>query len=521
MNKSIVNILRFGLLVLSVVSMRASAPYTNDWGYSAHGCTSGLEWLYDFDTGLIHWRSTITNVSGWAAANEMYFTTGSGGSAGAQKMSNNTPGITTNSFAAAPGQWLKIFAYIATSPGSMQEPTNFNPTYWRVPPNDEFRMTGTNTAGVPMKIKVYSTQTDAELWDSGVIQPGGSYDSGTQMLPAGTTQFYYKTFSDVGFSDGVWAETGSYGQVGPTSSSYAGGDTSSGGATYPAYVPPLPGSNAPTSSTKNNIAAWAPTVSTGSVSGDTRDLLDKATYKQGIDKVASILSTMGTPNVSAQNEVASKTLAAGTGGPSVSSMLDAAAAQRDIASGVFTAGTMPAVSASKTTPDFTVTFPTVFGGGITVNLDPWQNSTIDTLSGWFRNAMLFLYLALYARFVTQLVREQAQAMGAVQQAKGNAIFSGTGAQISAFAAAGFMTVFVLSALATLAGYLTQNFGFGTVVSLWTADPYSTLPGKVAFMLDKMYPLNAVVLYLIAKPITNIAATKVFVGLSAAIRFIVP
>jgi len=404
----------------------------------------------------------------------------------------------------------------------------------------------TNTSAVPVTYDVIKNGTVSvgtvtvpalttdmlqqyELNEGDTFQPVGTLtdyvlqDGAWITVEDAITSFIPVDAAGAAYTSGWW--TGS----GPGTASATGQAPAAGG------LAPVPGpANLIPVNTPSSLPTSVPTAGSSPVwtspTSATADgeRLDKATYRQGIDKLENKLGTVGAL-VGSKLDLLKTAVEAGTAAH------DAAKAANPGA-GVATAagttakgeaesavGAMPSGgdrAPSTSAPTWSLTMPAAMGGAV-VNTNPFTADRFGPVCSWFRTAFAWLLGLLLAREVAQAFQQASGTMANAQQAKGNALFGGTGAQATALIAAGLMSAIILAGLGLAAVVLTQDHGLGTVASLFSANPYDGLPGGVAYALDQVFPLATIAAYVLARPVIPFAFAKLNIGVAAAVRFVVP
>ena len=285
-------VLYAALYIFGVQAMRGET-YTAF--YSGSGTSSDVTLTINMTTGVY---SAVTHVAAWGTgpggpfpshakmeiANNVAFTSGVveafhpvGPGTGATVTGNYTGTVT-------PGKYFRLGVCAATPAGPpVGGSWTYGSAYQVAGTNDKYRVSGTNGTQVAVKYVVTSVQTGEVLWDSGAIPMGGSYDSGVKIMPAGTSSITVMAFTQFDFRDGVWVELPTMTGGGSTSGPHSGGTGSPG---IPGPTPPGPGGPAPTPGGNGN-QPWIPTGG----GTDTSDLVDKSTFRQGIDKLEAAIGS--------------------------------------------------------------------------------------------------------------------------------------------------------------------------------------------------------------------------------------
>lgn len=167
-----------------------------------------------------------------------------------------------------------------------------------------------------------------------------------------------------------------------------------------------------------------------------------------------------------------------------------------------------------------ITMPAAFGGK-TINFNPMSNSTFAAIVHAFRSALAALVLALLAKGLWKDVGEWVRGFSTVQQAKGNPVLAGTGAQATGLVAAGVMTVAIVTALTGIMGWSFGDITFDMLRSVSTVHPFVTMPANVYGLLSEVFPIQTIWLALFARVSFGIYAASLFAACAAVIRFVVP
>lgn len=173
-----------------------------------------------------------------------------------------------------------------------------------------------------------------------------------------------------------------------------------------------------------------------------------------------------------------------------------------------------------TTPDFTFTFPPIMGGA-SVDLNPFRADRFGPLMAWFRSAVGWSVIALFGWWASAQVKDWVQGASRLPQARGNAVFGGTGAQATALIAAGIITVAVSVFLVGLAAWLVGDFAIPAVLAKMSQSPTAGLATQAAWMLDTCFPVGTIVAAAAARATWNFFAASIFAVAMTVIRFIVP
>lgn len=171
-------------------------------------------------------------------------------------------------------------------------------------------------------------------------------------------------------------------------------------------------------------------------------------------------------------------------------------------------------------PLLEIALPVAFGGA-TFDLNPFQSPRLLTVASWFRTAVAWLAIVLLGKWIWEQLAEWVRGYATIQQAKGNPVVGGTGAQATALAAAGLMTAAIVVAVTSLLAWSFGTMNLPAFVASVTTNPVATIPAGVLWMLDQILPVFTLVSCLVARISFNIYASSLFAGCAAVVRFIVP
>ena len=206
--------------------------------------------------------------------------------------------------------------------------------------------------------------------------------------------------------------------------------------------------------------------------------------------------------------------------PSFSDMSAAGASAGSAESGMITQFSAPSVGSTGAAPDFTIAMPAAFGGK-SFNLNPFSSDRFAAICAWHRKACEWLAVVLFGLWCAKEAGAMIRGVNTANQAKGNAVVAGTGGQATALIAAGAITAVVAVALVAIMTFATTNVGGGTLLSLIDDDPFSGLVGGAVWMMDRLFPLGAIVACFAGRLVWQAAAQSAYVSAAAVIRFIVP
>lgn len=175
---------------------------------------------------------------------------------------------------------------------------------------------------------------------------------------------------------------------------------------------------------------------------------------------------------------------------------------------------------SGSAPTLTVQMPAAFGGK-TFDLNPFQSSRFATIAAWFRTATAWLVVILFGLNAGQTLQSMVIGLGTVQQARGNAVLGGTGAQATAAIAATIISTVTISAVVAVVGYAVGQFSFGSILTASGINPLNGMPATVLWMIDQLLPVAMIVTALVARLTFNLYAIRIYSGVVAFVRFVTP
>jgi len=109
---------------------------------------------------------------------------------------------------------------------------------------------------------------------------------------------------------------------------------------------------------------------------------------------------------------------------------------------------------------------------VQINMNPFQFPQMVSLATWVRAGFAFFFVVGFAVWAREDGSKYIQALPQIQQAKGNAVAGGTGAQATALIAAGLITVAVGTAIVALFTWVSFDFGLGAVTSYMDVNPFN-------------------------------------------------
>jgi len=168
----------------------------------------------------------------------------------------------------------------------------------------------------------------------------------------------------------------------------------------------------------------------------------------------------------------------------------------------------------------TVQMPAAFGGN-TINFNPFTTERLGPVADWFRYALEWLILVVLGIWVFKENKSYVLALGGVQQAKGNPVFGGTGAQATALIAAGIMSAIVVVFVTALLAWSFGGLNMVGFVSKIGVNPFLGLLADSFWMLTKVYPVEVTIAALLARLTFNAYASPLYLVCLTAVRFVIP
>lgn len=175
-----------------------------------------------------------------------------------------------------------------------------------------------------------------------------------------------------------------------------------------------------------------------------------------------------------------------------------------------------AYSVSKTAPNFEIN---MMGRDIDVN--PFRSDRFGGIASFIRAAAEWLCVVGFGLWCFQQLPPMLQAMTGARQATGNAVIGGTGGQATALIAAAGITAAIAVGLVSVMAFAGQDFGAGSLLTVIGVNPLEGIPGAVAYCIDQVVPMSAVIGYMVGRLVWGFAGTAAVLGVASIVRFIVP
>jgi len=294
----------------------------------------------------------------------------------------------STTFTRDPNSWYRVRIYKSNDANVFLEN---NATWWAPDPVTEkrVRIAGTHTGERPIRLVLRSGESD--VVGSIDVQPGASYDQTFTVTEAQETAgLHLDTFVQDSFQDGVWVQKETFDTATATkvgTAEVSGVTLPAGGipdASWEAYSNRGPSSAAPSASTSSTSAWTASNVTTTTTD---QERLDKATYREGVDKLERVLQGKA-------SEVPSAPTTPGT------PAFTAPANPNRLASKLPTAPTIAAPSAPVTAITVALEIPGITVAPVTIDFDrPGFSGPVSIFRGIMLAVMSLIYLVLSIRTV--------------------------------------------------------------------------------------------------------------------------
>jgi hypothetical protein len=380
------------------------------------------------------------------------------------------------------------------------------------PPEKRQFMTLTNTGTRAVE---YAIVRNGEIVGTVVVAPGATVPY-SFVAEVGDVISAFARYPDIEFANGEWTHVpGSVYSVPVLAPAPAQNPVA-----QPAGSPPATGVTAITSPVPAPPASAPPgsgPVWRSGGGGTSTDGLTNAVYREGVEKALEALKTSQGEIVATKTEEQRKAgeVAAGT-------IASTSGEAKTTAVGVFDGLIVdaPPVATGGVVPDFSITFPASFGGK-TINLNPFLSSRFGNVMSWFRSAVGWLALAALAVWITAEMGVWVRGVNTVQQARGNAVVGGTGAQATSLIAAGLMSAAIVVALTALVGWSFGGLAIPSLLAGLGVSPVDSMPGAALWMLDQCFPVGLLITCFVARAGFSLYASVLYAGVAALVRFFVP
>jgi hypothetical protein len=224
--------------------------------------------------------------------------------------------------------------------------------------------------------------------------------------------------------------------------------------------------------------------------------------------------------VSAQNQYYNTVNSLASATPSTASMTGGGGAAGAVESGAVPAVSSPVVVDDLgAAPAFAIVMPDKFGGK-TIDFNMFGSGPLGGVLSGFRSALSWLALMYYGVYCWRGLRVYITSAVNARQASGNPVLGGTGAQGTALIAAGLISVALMVGLVAFFALL-GDVGFGSVSSLFGSGPFVGFVAGSLWMLNQVFPVSVIVCTMLGRMVFDALAIKIFLGVTAAVRYIVP
>lgn len=257
--------------------------------------------------------------------------------------------------------------------------------------------------------------------------------------------------------------------------------------------------------------------------GGLKSAVTQELFREGVEKIVGAVSAAPSGGGGTGGSVDYTALAAGNPSTGTQSAAGAAKSTELVTSLGNASATSKgySVDGGSSVPSvFSITIPHMMGGA-TFDMNPFRDDRLGPIAVWFRGALQWLSVTLLGGWVWKQFSEWLKAFNMTQQAKGNPIAAGTGAQATAFAAAGIISAIVLAAVAALVGFSFDSISLSSLIGGVTTNPLTGMASASLWMLDKCIPVGTLLTCFTAKIAFERFAAGIFAAASTAIRFVVP
>ncbi|MBL9214402.1 MAG: hypothetical protein JNG83_02890 [Opitutaceae bacterium] len=170
-----------------------------------------------------------------------------------------------------------------------------------------------------------------------------------------------------------------------------------------------------------------------------------------------------------------------------------------------------------------IAIPASFGGGESVEVDfnPFKPERMGPVAAWFKIAMEWAVLIAFASWLSVELGSWMRGLSTLQQAKGNTVAAGTGAQATALVAATAITVAVVTAVTALLAWSFGGIDVPLLVGKITVNPVATMSANVLWFLQQFLPIETILACALSRMTFPLYAATVFSTCMSVVRFIVP
>jgi hypothetical protein len=178
----------------------------------------------------------------------------------------------------------------------------------------------------------------------------------------------------------------------------------------------------------------------------------------------------------------------------------------------------PVGGAAAPTSILSVHFPAAFGGAV-FEMNPFTEERLGGVASWFRDAIAWLTVVLLGSWIWNELDVKAYQTGQMQQARGNTV-AGSGGQITAFIAAGLLTIAVVALATALIAWGFNAIGFSAFRSSFATNPMGALASGAVWMLNQILPVPVLIAAALARLSWKMYSVPLFAGCIAVCRFVV-
>jgi len=166
-----------------------------------------------------------------------------------------------------------------------------------------------------------------------------------------------------------------------------------------------------------------------------------------------------------------------------------------------------------------VTMPAAFGGQ-TIDFNPFLESRMGPLAGWFRYAIQWVTLLLLGTWFFNEFKQYLFAMSTARQADGKPALAGTGAQVTALINAGLITAAVVVAVTAFMAWSFNSIDVASLLTNATTNPLLGMAGNVYWFLDQALPLATILACAVFRFMFLVAGNLLFGVFFTVVRFFI-
>ena len=423
--------------------------------------------------------------------------------------------------AGATGGLLKLAGNLGTSDEKAVTFINAGPS----PKNKVAITIPANNSAYPVE---YALVQDGVEVGTLVQLPGASARIFSQEVPAGSSVSVVARVQDVAFTDGQWIEQP--GVVTPLNpnpvATVTPSEVPSGGPdpeAQPVDTPETPSGPQPDTPSPTK-PVWSGN------SGSQTDLLTNTVYREGVTKiweklsdVAETLEKLDERGEDAKTDGEARVEEIEDAHDNAVSSAEAqrtakaqeAAAQFPVLTGR-DEGSFPS---NASAPNFTIAFM-----GHTFDCDPFRSDRFGPFADWLKAALAWLCVVTFAIWCSSRMAESVRAMAAAQQGRGVQVqmtlagFGGGTTAPAALIVAGVITTAAFVLVPALVSWYSYDLGLYSVVSAMGANPMSSAPAGIVYVIERVFPLATLFACLVSMVAYNLTSSAAFAAFATVVRW---